>query len=269
MNRTTRRFAPRRRALRPVRPRRRALARLVAVYILVVGCLFAGLRLADGALAAQQDERPAAQTAGQEAEARKTGYDGPSSAGDWNLLLVNRDNPLPEGYEVTTAPLAGGQAVEERCLADLQAMMDDCRAAGLEPVICSSYRTQDKQQELFDEQVRILESRGLSEGEARAKAGTSVALPGTSEHQLGLAADIVDARNQLLDSSQESMPVQQWLMANSWSYGFVLRYPSDKSDVTGIIYEPWHYRYVGKPAAREMHEAGLCLEEYRALVSGS
>ena len=75
MNRTTRRFAPRRRALRPVRPRRRALARLVAVYILVVGCLFAGLRLADGALAAQQDERPAAQTADQEAEARKTGYD--------------------------------------------------------------------------------------------------------------------------------------------------------------------------------------------------
>ena len=102
----------------------------MAVYILVVGCLFAGLRLADGALAAQQDERPAAQTAGQEAEARKTGYDGPSSAGDWNLVLINRDNPLPEGYEVTTAPLAGGQAVDDRCLADLQAMMDDCRAAG-------------------------------------------------------------------------------------------------------------------------------------------
>lgn len=257
MNRTTRRSAPRRRLPKPVRPRRRALAKLAAAYILVVGCLFLGLRLADGALAAQQGEQPAAQAASGGAEAGCAPYDGPSSADDWSLVLVNRDNPLPEGYEVTTVALTGGQAVDERCLADLQAMMDDCRAAGLEPIICSSYRTQDKQQRLFDEQVRTLVSQGLSEEDARAKAGTSVAVPGTSEHQLGLALDIVDADNQLLDASQEGMPVQQWLIANSWSYGFVLRYPSGKSDVTGIVYEPWHYRYVGRPAAREMHETGL------------
>lgn len=269
MNRTKRRSTPRRRFSKPAYPRRRALAKLVAAYVLVVGCLFVGLRLADGALAAQQDEQPSPQVASGGAQTGGAAYDGPSSPGDWNLVLVNRDNPLPEGYEVTVAALSGGQAVDERCLADLQAMMDDCRAAGLEPIICSSYRTQEKQQELFDEQVRLLESQGLSEEEAQARAGTSVAVPGTSEHQLGLALDIVDADNQLLDASQESMPVQQWLIANSWSYGFVLRYPSDKSDVTGIIYEPWHYRYVGRPAAREMHEGGLCLEEYCALVAGS
>lgn len=182
---------------------------------------------------------------------------------DWRLVLVNPWNALPEGCEVALAQLGGGQAVDERCYADVQAMLGDCRAAGLEPVVCSSYRTQEKQRALYDAQIRKLESQGLSGEEARQKAGTSVAVPGTSEHQLGLAVDIVDARYQLLDASQEDMPVQRWLMENSWRYGFVLRYPSDKSDVTGIIYEPWHYRYVGGPAAREMREQGLCLEEYR------
>ena len=89
-----------------------------------------------------------------------------------------------------------------------------------------------------------------------------VAYPGTSEHQLGLALDIVDVSYQQLDTEQENTPVQQWLMKNSWKYGFVLRYPADKSDITGIIYEPWHYRYVGKEAAAEIYENKLCLEEY-------
>ena len=89
-----------------------------------------------------------------------------------------------------------------------------------------------------------------------------VAVPGTSEHQTGLALDIVDASYQHLDQAQEATPVQQWLMAHSWEYGFVLRYPTGKSETTGIIYEPWHYRYVGREAAREMTGLGLCLEEY-------
>ena len=103
---------------------------------------------------------------------------------------------------------------------------------------------------------------GLSREEATAQAGTVVAVPGTSEHQTGLAVDLVDKSYQHLDDAQASTDVQQWLMENSWKYGFILRYPAEKSDVTGIIYEPWHYRYVGKPAAREMRELGLCLEEY-------
>ena len=87
-------------------------------------------------------------------------------------------------------------------------------------------------------------------------------MPGTSEHETGLAVDLVDENNQNLDETQEQTAVQQWMIAHSWEYGFVLRYPNGKSDVTGIIYEPWHYRYVGKEAAREIHETGLCLEEY-------
>lgn len=89
-----------------------------------------------------------------------------------------------------------------------------------------------------------------------------MAVPGTSEHQLGLALDIVDISNQTLDESQENTPVQKWLMNNSWRYGFILRYPTDKSDITGISYEPWHYRYVGKKAAKEIYDAQICLEEY-------
>jgi len=89
-----------------------------------------------------------------------------------------------------------------------------------------------------------------------------VALPGTSEHQTGLAVDIVDAGYQSLDEKQERTAVQQWLMKNSWRYGFILRYPNHKSDITGIYYEPWHYRYVGKEAAKEIYEKDICLEEY-------
>ena len=93
-----------------------------------------------------------------------------------------------------------------------------------------------------------------------------VARPGTSEHQTGLAVDIVDTSYQILDEGQENTPVQQWLMAHCAEYGFILRYPTDKSEITGVGYEPWHYRYVGVEAAREIMANGLCLEEYLALT---
>ena len=141
-------------------------------------------------------------------------------------------------------------------------MMDACRAAGNSPVICSSYRSYEKQQSLYQNKVNRLAAQGYSQEKAREEAAKAVALPGTSEHQLGLAVDIVDIANQNLDSSQEDTAVQQWLMEHSWEYGFILRYPNDKSDITGIIYEPWHYRYVGKDAAAEIYQQGLCLEEY-------
>ena len=95
-----------------------------------------------------------------------------------------------------------------------------------------------------------------------AEAARWVARPGTSEHQTGLALDIVAASYQVLDEKQEDTAEQQWLMENSWKYGFILRYPSEKSGITGIGYEPWHYRYVGRAAAAEIHCAGVCLEEY-------
>lgn len=181
---------------------------------------------------------------------------------EWPLILVNPWNSVPNDYSITLTQLKNGQAVDERCYPELQEMMDDCRAEGLSPLICSSYRTQEKQEQLFTNQVQRYVNLGYSTDDAKAEAAKRVAIPGTSEHQLGLAVDIVDVQNQNLDSSQENTDVQRWLMKNSWKYGFILRYPSDKTDITGIIYEPWHYRYVGKDVAKELYEQGICLEEY-------
>lgn len=186
----------------------------------------------------------------------------PIAAGTWKLLLVNPWNSLPENYFIQTVTLKNGFQVDERCYPDLQAMMDACRADGLSPVICSAYRTQEYQERLYQAEVERCLARGLSQNNAEAEAGKAVAIPGTSEHQLGLAVDIVDISNQHLDKTQESTEVQKWLMEHSWEYGFILRYPTGKSEITGIIYEPWHYRYVGKEDAEQIHALGVCLEEY-------
>ena len=145
-------------------------------------------------------------------------------------------------------------------------MLDDCAAQdGLEPFVCSSYRTWDTQEYLFNNTLEYYQySVGMSYEEAKAIAARESAWPGTSEHQLGLAVDIVDANYQVLNDAQADTPVQQWLMANCWKYGFILRYPADKVDITGIIYEPWHYRYVGREYSQIIHESGLCLEEWLA-----
>lgn len=186
----------------------------------------------------------------------------PIDSNTWQLLLVNPWNVIPAGYDVPLKELSGGHAVDERCYDALMEMLEDCRAAGLSPMICSSYRTLEKQEQLYNDKINDLTALGYSLKDAKDEAGRHVAVPGTSEHHLGLALDIVDENNQELDTSQEETPVQQWLMENSWKYGFILRYPNGKSDITGIIYEPWHYRYVGKEAAAEINEMDLCLEEY-------
>ena len=181
----------------------------------------------------------------------------------WQLRLVSAAHPLPEDFEVPElTKLKGGHAIDSRVYPALQQMMDDCRADGLNPYICASYRTMKKQKALFADKVRRVLLEGCPKDEAEDEAAKTVARPGTSEHQLGLALDIVDADDPRLETWQEDTPVQQWLMKNSWKYGFVLRYPPEKSSITGIIYEPWHYRYVGRQAAEEMHNKGLCLEEY-------
>lgn len=184
------------------------------------------------------------------------------ASSDWNLILVNPWNEVPDDYEISLTNLPNGHSIDSRCYPALTEMMNACRGAGLQPLICSSYRSQEKQESLFQERIDELRAQGYSKKEARIKAATSVARPGTSEHQIGLAVDIVDQSHQTLDAMQEYTPVQQWLMENSWKYGFILRYPNDKSRLTGIIYEPWHYRYVGPEAAQEIYEQGICLEEY-------
>lgn len=181
---------------------------------------------------------------------------------DWKLLLVNRTHPIPDNFAIETTPLVNGQAVDSRVYQELQNMMDAARAKGLEPLICSSYRTMEKQASLYNAQVQSCLNQGYPREEAQRQAAIWVAPPGTSEHQLGLAVDIVAASYQLLDEEQENTPEQKWLMKHCAEYGFILRYPTDKSDITGIGYEPWHYRYVGKKAAKEIMERGICLEEY-------
>ena len=192
----------------------------------------------------------------------KQGVTYDNSTADWNLILVNPWNKMPEGYSVSLTQLKNGQSVDSRCYPALQEMMDDCRAAGYDPIICSSYRSNDTQTYLYNRKVNQFKDKGYSDADAKVEAGKVVAVPGTSEHQLGLAVDIVDTGYQVLDEGQENRPTQKWLMQNSYKYGWILRYPNSKSSITGIIYEPWHYRYVGKEAAKEIYERGICLEEY-------
>ena len=181
------------------------------------------------------------------------------------LLLVNPWNAVPEDYPVVLREVGDNQVVDERCADALTEMIAACVADWNLPVIISSYRTQEMQQELYDNKVqRVIES-GIPAEDAPAVAAQSVAVPGTSEHQLGLAVDIIDRNYGGLDIWQEYTSTQQWLIANSWRYGFILRYPNGTTDITGIIYEPWHYRYVGLAAAEEIHDLGLTLEEYLAL----
>ena len=178
------------------------------------------------------------------------------------LLLVNKWHYLPEDYEVEAVDLDNGQQISSICYDQLMEMLGDCAEAGGTPIVCSGFRPHEKQVFLFDEQIRRWLNQGYGQEEAEAMAATAVAVPGTSEHELGLAADIYSSENMSLDESQVDTFTQQWLMEHCWEYGFVLRYPKDKNEITGIIFEPWHYRYVGKEHAEIIHKAGICLEEY-------
>lgn len=167
------------------------------------------------------------------------------------LTLVNFENTIPKDWKVDLVQLNNGQSVDRRIYDDLIAMLQAAKSEGLNPLICSSYRTNEKQEQLYQNKVSEYLSQGYSKVEASDKAAFWVARPGTSEHQLGLAVDIVSTKNQRLDRSQENTVEQQWLIQNSWKYGFVLRYPTNKNSITGVGYEPWHYRYVGKEHAKK------------------
>lgn len=197
---------------------------------------------------------------------RENGFQGNSSnrisAGDnsktaWNLILVNKWNPIPDDYDVDLTQLSNGQYVDTRIYPELQKMFDIARKDGVYPVVAAGYRTAEKQQSLMDEKIAELEAEGRSAADAKKEAETWVATPGTSEHQLGIAVDIKADSIHFAGSE-----VYEWLSENAWKYGFILRYPPDKKDITGVSYEPWHYRYVGKEAAEQIYRQGLCLEEY-------
>ena len=186
----------------------------------------------------------------------------PTSDQNWALMLVNKDHPLDADYTVDMLQLDEGYYVDARIYDAVQEMLAAVRAEGLSPLVCSAYRSYERQTVLYDNKVAEYLAMGYGEARAKEEAARWVTLPGTSEHQTGLALDIVSSSFQVLDNRQADTPEQKWLMAHCHEYGFILRYPSDKEDVTQITYEPWHYRYVGKEAAKEIMEQGLCLEEY-------
>ncbi len=181
----------------------------------------------------------------------------------WNLILINGSNPLPEDFTIPgLTALDNGYQIDSRVYPALQTMLADARAAGYSPMVCSAYRTWDKQSYLHQNRMGPYLRKGYSREKASEAAAFWVARPGTSEHQAGLAADIVDSAYPVLNKSQERRPVQKWLMEHCAEYGFILRYPTTKSSLTGVGYEPWHYRYVGTEAAQEIMSRGICLEEY-------
>ena len=175
----------------------------------------------------------------------------------WNLILVNRENYIPADYEVQLTELSNGKKVDSRIYPELQEMFNAARAQGYGLFVREGYRTQEEQQQLMDEKIEAYENEGKTKPEAKKLAEQWVAIPGTSEHQLGIAVDIN------ADTSKSSRDdVYKWLEENAHRYGFIKRYPSNKTDITGVINEPWHYRYVGKEAASEIYSQGICLEEY-------
>ena len=172
-----------------------------------------------------------------------------------NFIMVNPWNSLPEDFEVELVQITGAW-LDPVCQEALEQMLADCRTAGYNPQIVSSYRS------IADQRVN-LQNMVDSMGGDYAAATKIVAVPGTSEHHLGLAFDIVDASYPKLNHQQAQMPAQKWLMEHCWEYGFILRYPENSTDITGIIWEPWHYRYVGVEMAMEIRDLGcITLEEY-------
>lgn len=180
----------------------------------------------------------------------------------WKLTLVNGSYPLAQDYVPKLVEIEQDKLVDERIAADLQQMLSDARAAGLSPYICSAYRDYGYQRQVFNETMVQWIANGYAPLDAYDETAKSVAIPGTSEHATGLALDITSAEFMELDDRQAGTAEAAWLAENCWKYGFILRYPPEKSDITGIIYEPWHYRYVGKEAAKEITEKGVTLEEY-------
>ncbi len=181
---------------------------------------------------------------------------------DWNLILVNRTHPIPEDYEVELKPIGSGHQIDARAYDDFRAMIQAAKSEGIYIYVTSSYRDLDKQTDLYNKKVESYVMQGYSYENAKEQAGQVVAVPGTSEHHLGLALDFVSSEYRKLDEKQENTKGFQWLEEHSWEYGFILRYPNGETDITGIIYEPWHFRYVGLEAAKEITESGLTLEEY-------
>ena len=177
---------------------------------------------------------------------------------DWELTLVNSNNPIPDNYELTLVSIDEYREFDSRAIGKLQDMLNDIWKNGITNIwVQSAYRSVDEQTRIYNEKVEYYKKQGKTEEEAKKLTERTINKPGYSEHNLGLAVDF-----NYVDSSFENTDVFKWLKDNAENYGFILRYPKEKEDITQVTYEPWHWRYVGEENAKKMDELGLCLEEY-------
>ncbi len=186
---------------------------------------------------------------------------------DWRIMLINKQHPIPEDYEVTLATIKGSMKCDERIIPELQQMMKDAKKDGVTLVIRSPYRDYERQIYLFNRKVKGYMKKKMSYLEAYRTTAQAVTVPGASEHQAGLALDITSDTYTTLTEGFADTPAGKWLAEHSYEYGFLLRYPDGKEDITGITFEPWHFRYVGKTAAKYMYDNELTLEEFTALLN--
>ena len=183
----------------------------------------------------------------------------------WEYTLVNKENLLTADFAPELTAIGNGQYFDSRAVDALNEFIAGAKAEGLSVYITSSYRNYATQESLFNNKVnQYISSEGSKEA-ATEKAKTIVAFPGTSEHQLGLACDIVDKYYQYMNETLADTELSKWMAAHSAEYGFILRYPKDKTEITGVMFEPWHFRYVGKEVATYITEKGLTFEEFVAL----
>ncbi len=189
------------------------------------------------------------------------------SKDDWNLILVNKQHPVPEDYTFEMGTITAAMKCDARILPELFAMLQAAKEDGVNLRVCSPYRDISLQNVLFERKIKLYMGQGDSYLEAYKKASQIVTVPGASEHQIGLALDIISDSYTDLDEGFGKTAAGKWLRENSKEYGFILRYPEGKEHITGIGYEPWHFRYVGKEAAVIIMNQGLTLEEFVESIS--
>jgi len=180
-------------------------------------------------------------------------------ASPWNLILLNINRRLPFDYAADLAQAAPGYStkLDARAAPHYRDMFNAAKDDGLTLVPLSGNRRISTQKTNFENKIAYWENQGYNKTEATKKAAQTILPPGCSEHNAGLAMDICS-----LYTSFENTDEFAWLQKHAADYGFILRYPAGKYDITKVSYEPWHWRYVGVAAAKEIKASGQCLEEY-------
>lgn len=181
---------------------------------------------------------------------------------DWRLVLINKQHPIPEDYSFELGSIKGYMKCDERIIADLLDMMHAAKTDGYNLIIQSPYRTDDRQENNFNDRIKRYMKQGYSYMDAYKAASRVITIPGSSEHQVGLAIDITSDTYTDLEQGFGETEAGKWLEEHSCEYGFIVRYPESKEYITSITYEPWHFRYVGKDAATIIMKEGICLEEF-------